>query len=116
MTLEVDIKKRLNGFMLDVTFSAGAGVTALLGASGSGKSMTLRCIAGVEKPDEGRIVLDGRVLFDAKAKIDLPPQKRRIGYLFQRYALFPNMTVLQNIAAGLSLGAGRTTRNVRLCH
>jgi len=103
MTLEVDIKKRLNGFTLDVAFAAGAGVTALLGASGSGKSMTLRCIAGVEKPDEGRIVLDGRVLFDSKTKIDLPPQKRRVGYLFQRYALFPNMTVLQNIAAGLSL-------------
>ena len=102
MPLTVEIIKRLQGFMLNVSLTAEAGVTALLGASGSGKSMTLRCIAGVEKPDEGRIVLDGRVLYDSKQKIDLPPQERRVGYLFQRYALFPNMTVLQNIDAGLS--------------
>ncbi len=103
MAMEVDIRKRLNGFSLNVSFAADAGITALLGASGSGKSMTLRCIAGVEKPDEGRIVLDGHVLYDSKQNIDLPPQKRHVGYLFQRYALFPNMTVLQNICTGLSL-------------
>ncbi len=103
MSLTVDITKRLQGFTLNVSFEANSGVTALLGASGSGKSMTLRCIAGVEKPDEGNIVLDGRVLYDSKQRIDLPPQARRVGYLFQRYALFPNMTVLQNIDAGLSL-------------
>ena len=103
MSLTVDIVKRLQGFTLNVSFTAEAGVTALLGASGSGKSMTLRCIAGVERPDEGSIVLDGRVLYDSKTKIDLPPQARKVGYLFQRYALFPNMTVLQNIDAGLSL-------------
>ncbi len=102
MALSVDILKRLQGFTLRVSFQAEHGVTALLGASGSGKSMTLRCIAGVERPDEGRIMLDGRVLFDSARKIDLPPQDRRVGYLFQRYALFPNMTVLQNIEAGLS--------------
>ena len=102
MPLTVEIIKRLQGFTLNVSLTAEAGVTALLGASGSGKSMTLRCIAGVEKPDEGRIVLDGRVLYDSKQKIDLPPQERKVGYLFQRYALFPNMTVLQNIDAGLS--------------
>jgi molybdate transport system ATP-binding protein len=103
MSLSVQIIKRLQGFTLNVSLNAEAGVTALLGASGSGKSMTLRCIAGVEKPDEGSIVLDGRVLYDSKAKIDLPPQARKVGYLFQRYALFPNMTVQQNIEAGLSL-------------
>jgi molybdate transport system ATP-binding protein len=103
MGLTVDIVKRMQGFTLDVSFTAEAGVTALLGASGSGKSMTLRCIAGVEKPDEGRIELDGRVLFDSAAKVDLPPQARKVGYLFQRYALFPNMTVRRNIDAGLSL-------------
>jgi molybdate transport system ATP-binding protein len=103
MSLSVDIIKKLQGFTLNVSFTAEAGVTALLGASGSGKSMTLRCIAGVEKPDEGSIVLDGRVLYDSKQKIDLPPQARKVGYLFQRYALFPGMTVLQNIDAGLSL-------------
>lgn len=102
MALSVNIIKRLQGFTLNVSFLAEAGVTALLGASGSGKSMTLRCIAGVEKPDEGSIVLDGRVLYDSKQKIDLPPQERRVGYLFQRYALFPNMTVAENIDAGLS--------------
>ncbi len=102
MSLSVHIIKRLQGFTLNVSLEAEAGVTALLGASGSGKSMTLRCIAGVEKPDEGSIVLDGRVLYDAKRRIDLPPQERRVGYLFQRYALFPSMTVLQNIDAGLS--------------
>jgi molybdate transport system permease protein len=73
----------------------------LLGASGSGKSLTLRCIAGLEKPNRGRIVLNGRILFDAKRKINLPSRKRRIGFLFQNYALFPHMTVAQNIGFGL---------------
>lgn len=101
MSIEVNIKKRLGSFTLDVAFSAGNEVLALLGASGCGKSMTLRCIAGIERPDEGRIVVDGEVLFDSKRRIDLPPQKRRVGLLFQHYALFPTMTVEQNIAAGL---------------
>jgi len=113
MSLSVNIVKRLQGFTLNVSFSAEAGVTALLGASGSGKSMTLRCIAGVERPDEGSIVLDGRVLFDSKQKIDLPPQARKVGYLFQRYALFPNMTVLQNIDAGLSLERDGQKRKIK---
>ena len=73
----------------------------LLGASGCGKSMTLKCIAGIEQPDEGVIVLNGRTLFDSARKINLPPQKRQIGYMFQDYALFPNMTVLQNVMAGM---------------
>ncbi len=100
MSLQVDLTKRLDDFTLRVQFEAERETLALLGASGCGKSMTLKCIAGVEKPDEGRIVLDGRTLFDSKAHINLPPQKRRVGYLFQQYALFPNMTVEQNIAAG----------------
>ena len=77
------------------------GVFAILGASGCGKSMTLKCIAGIERPDEGRIVLNDRVLFDSKKKINLPPQKRKVGYMFQDYALFPNMNVIQNIQAGM---------------
>ena len=101
MALEVRIKKKLNRFLLDVAFEAGDGVFSLLGASGCGKSMTLKCIAGIEKPDEGRIVLDGRVLYDSEREIDLPPRKRRVGYMFQDYALFPNMTVLQNVMAGM---------------
>lgn len=75
--------------------------------------MTLGCIAGVERPDEGSIVLDGRMLYDSKAKIDLPPQARKVGYPFQRYALFPNMTVLQNIDAGLSLVRNAQVRKSR---
>ena len=104
MSLEVAIKKQLGRFTLNVSFSAGNEVLALLGSSGCGKSMTLRCIAGVEQPDEGRIVADGRVLFDSARRINLPPQQRRVGLLFQNYALFPNMTVEQNIAAGLGRG------------
>lgn len=101
MSLSVDIEKRLPGFHLRVQLEAGAGPTALLGASGCGKSMTLRCIAGVEKPDRGRICLGDRVLFDSEAGIDLPPQQRRVGLLFQSYALFPHMTLAQNVACGL---------------
>ena len=114
MSLQVDIRKRLGSFTLDLAFTAENGVTSLLGASGCGKSMTLKCIAGIEKPDEGRIVLDGRVLFDAEAGINLPPQKRRVGYLFQNYALFPNMTVAQNILCGLNREKDRAEKQRRL--
>ena len=96
MSLEVHIEKKLNGFTLRSDFTAGNTATAILGASGCGKSMTLRCIAGIVKPDKGRILLDGRVLFDSEQRIDLPPQQRGVGLLFQNYALFPNMTVEQN--------------------
>ena len=101
MSLEVHIEKKLNGFTLRSDFTAGNTATAILGASGCGKSMTLRCIAGVVKPDSGRIVLDGRVLFDSEKGINLPPQQRNVGLLFQNYALFPNMTVEQNILCAL---------------
>ena len=101
MSLEVNVTKRFDGFTLHAAFTAGDTATALLGASGCGKSMTLRCIAGIVRPDEGRIVLDGRVLFDSAQGIDLPPQQRNVGLLFQNYALFPNMTVEQNILCAL---------------
>lgn len=101
MSLEVTIAKRFEGFTLHADFAAGNTAAAILGASGCGKSMTLRCIAGVVKPDSGRIVLDGRVLFDSEKGIDLPPQQRNVGLLFQNYALFPNMTVEQNIFCAL---------------
>lgn len=100
MSLHVRIRKTFGTFRLDTEFSAEGGVLGLLGASGCGKSLTLRCIAGIERPEEGRIELNGRVLFDSEARIDLPPQQRRVGYLFQQYALFPNMTAEKNIAAG----------------
>lgn len=101
MALEVDIKKTVGKFTLDVKFEAEQEIFALLGASGCGKSMTLRCIAGIDTPDEGRIVLNGRTLYDSEQKINLTPQKRNVGYMFQDYALFPNMTVVKNIMAGM---------------
>ena len=97
MSLYCRIEKHFGPFRLDVEFDAGDEVVSVMGASGSGKSMTLRCIAGIEKPDAGRIVLNGRTLFDSEKKINLPPQLRRTGLLFQDPALFPNMTVLENI-------------------
>ena len=101
MALLVDIEKTLGEFRLRVAFTAENGLLSLLGASGCGKSMTLKCIAGIERPDKGRIVLNGETLFDSEKRVDLPPQKRRVGYLFQQYALFPNMTVHQNIRCGV---------------
>ena len=100
MSIYVDIEKKLGSFHLKVKFEAGNETLALLGASGCGKSMTLKCIAGIEKPDRGRIVVDDVVLFDSEKKIDLPPQHRQTGLMFQNYALFPNMTVSQNIQCG----------------
>ena len=113
MSLEVNIEKKLDGFILRSEFSAGDTATALLGASGCGKSMTLRCIAGIVKPDSGRIVLDGQVLFDSEQHIDLPPQQRGAGLLFQNYALFPNMTVEQNILCCLKAEKNRAARQAR---
>lgn len=115
MALTAQIRKRLGEFQLDVEFSAGNGeALALLGTSGCGKSVTLKCLSGIERPDWGHIELDGQVLFDSEKRIDLPPQKRRIGYLFQQYALFPNMTVEQNIAACLRhLEKSQRTARVR---
>lgn len=100
MSILVDIEKRLGEFTLNVSFSGGEEIIALLGASGCGKSMTLKCIAGIERPDRGRIVVNGRTLFDSEKHICLTPQQRRVGLMLQSYALFPNMTVLQNIRAG----------------
>ena len=101
MSLEVKIKKKLKEFTLESELHVETGCTGLMGPSGSGKSSTLKCIAGVETADSGRIVLDGKILYDSEKKIDLPPQKRKIGYLFQGYALFPNMTIEENIKTGL---------------
>jgi molybdate transport system ATP-binding protein len=101
MTLYVDIEKRLGAFFLKTKFEIENEVLALLGASGCGKSMTLKCIAGIEKPDKGKIILNGRSLFDSEKKINLPPQQRKVGYLFQQYALFPNMSVEANIGCGV---------------
>ena len=109
--LEVDIRKQLKEFRLEIQFSCGRGCLGILGPSGCGKSMTLKSIAGIVTPDEGKILLrslerDGRegeeqILFHRERKINRKPQQRRVGYLFQNYALFPNMTVEENILTGL---------------
>ncbi len=101
MSINVKIKKRLGSFLLDMDFQSESRRIGILGASGCGKSMTLKSIAGIEKPDKGTIIVEGRTLFDQNQKINLKPQKRNVGYLFQNYALFPAMTVEKNIAAGL---------------
>lgn len=99
--LEVQIYKKLAEFDLDASFQVDDNILGFMGASGSGKSMTLKCIAGIETPDQGRIVLNNRVLFDSEKKINVPIQKRNVGYMFQSYALFPNMNVYENISVGL---------------
>lgn len=116
MALEVEIEKHLSGFHLQVRFSQEQGCLGLFGASGCGKSMTLKCIAGIEKPDRGRIVLDGEVLFDSEKKICLRPQQRNIGYLFQNYALFPTMTVEENIGISIKEKAERQKKTQHLIH
>lgn len=101
--LRVEIQKKLGPFQLEAAFQADSGeVLALLGASGSGKSVTLQCIAGIQRPDAGYIALNGRVLYDSRRHIYLSPQQRRVGYLFQQYALFPHMTVEQNLTCALA--------------
>ncbi len=118
MSIYAKIKKKLHGFCLDAELDIGNERFGLLGASGCGKSMTLRCIAGIEKPDSGKIIIDGNVVFDSEKRIDLPPQKRNVGLMFQGYALFPNMTVFQNIASALSVPkpqrAGAVMRQISL--
>lgn len=109
MSIYVDIRKKLGDFTLDVQFEAKDEVMALLGASGCGKSMTLKCIAGVVKPDSGAIIANGRTLFDSQKGVNLSPQERNIGMLFQNYALFPNMTVRENIMTVLT--RAKKTRN-----
>ena len=109
--LEVQIYKKLAEFDLDVSFQVDDIVLGLMGASGSGKSMTLKCIAGIETPDKGRIVLNDRILFDSEKKINVSVQKRNVGYMFQSYALFPNMSVYENICTGLK---ARKVKNMDL--
>ena len=99
--LKVDIQKKLKEFDLDIDFEFKKGCLGILGPSGCGKSMTLKSIAGIVNPDEGLISLNDNIYFDSKQKINLKPQKRNVGYLFQNYALFPNMTVEENIAVGV---------------
>lgn len=91
-------RKDSSGFSLDIEFRAASGVTVLFGPSGSGKTMVLDSIAGFVRPDEGRILLDDAILFDGAARVYLTPQRRNCGYVFQNYALFPHMTLRENLA------------------
>lgn len=113
MSVSVHIRKQLDSFLLDISFESEARRIGILGASGCGKSMTLKSIAGIVVPDEGKIEAGGRVFFDSSARINLKPQKRNAGYLFQNYALFPTMTVEKNIAAGLRGNRAETGARVK---
>lgn len=114
MELTVSIRKQLGDFSLTVDFVACDNALGLLGQSGSGKSVTLQCIAGIMTPDSGRIVLDGQVLFDSEAGVNLPPQQRCVGYLFQHYALFPHWTVAENLAVIDRENTAQTLQNLDL--
>jgi ABC-type sulfate/molybdate transport systems ATPase subunit len=101
VTLSVYVEKTLGTFHLNAIFSAPAGITALFGPSGAGKTLTLRAVAGLLRPDRGRIALGDRVLFDASSGADVPTRDRRIGLVFQHYALFPHLSAAANVAYGL---------------
>lgn len=115
MSLQVDIRKTFGSFTLDVQLEAGDEVFGLLGASGCGKTLTMRSIAGIETPDEGRIVVNGRVFFDSEAGINLKPQERKTALLFQNYMLFPNLTVEDNVAAGIPKETPKSERDAIVC-
>ena len=112
MSLIVRIEKKLKNFTLKVDFKTSDSCLGILGASGCGKSMTLKCIAGIVTPDRGYIELNGRILFDSYKNINLTPQQRKVGYLFQDYALFPNMTVYENI--GISIKAPKREKKIKV--
>lgn len=99
--IDIAIRRQLGDFTLDVAFKTSSGITALLGASGAGKTLTLRAIAGLLTPDSGRIAVGDRTLFDSASGIDTPARLRHVGYVFQHYAVFPHMTVSQNIGYGI---------------
>jgi molybdate transport system ATP-binding protein len=98
--LTVDVEKRLGDFFLSARFETGSGVTAVYGPSGAGKTTLVNMISGLVAPDRGRIAIDGTVLFDSAQRIDLPPHRRRIGYVFQEGRLFPHLSVKQNLDYG----------------
>lgn len=113
MAIEVKIQRAFGDFKLDVQFQSDSRRIGILGASGCGKSLTLKSIAGIERPETGRIKSGGRVFFDSESKRWMPPQERNVGYLFQNYALFPTMTVEKNIGIALRCGKREKETKVR---
>lgn len=113
MAVYIEIKRKWEGFSIELQVKSSAKRIGILGASGCGKSMTLKMIAGIETPGEGRIQLGPRILFDSESRINIKPQKRNVGYLFQNYALFPAMTVEENIAAGIKGNKAERKRRAR---
>ena len=101
MSIYCEINKKLHSFELDVSFSAGRELIVIEGPSGAGKTTVLNCIAGITAPDKGRIAVGGRELYNGAGRINVAAEKRNLGYLFQNYALFPNMTVKQNVLYGI---------------
>ncbi|CAN5214608.1 hypothetical protein BH10PSE13_BH10PSE13_17020 [soil metagenome] len=106
MAFEIDVSRRLGEASIRLNLTAGPGLTALFGPSGAGKSSILNMIAGLLRPDEGRIVVDGQTLFDGNRRIDLPPERRRAGYVFQDSRLFPHKRVRANLLYGARGAAG----------
>ncbi|OOM73494.1 Fe(3+) ions import ATP-binding protein FbpC 2 [Clostridium puniceum] len=102
MSLYINIEKSFSSFNLKVNFEHQKGILGFLGSSGSGKSMSLKCISGLVTPSSGKIILNNKTFFDSNNKINISPQKRKVGYLFQNYALFPNMNIIDNIEIGVS--------------
>ena len=115
MSLDFRVVKKPKGFTLEMDFHSDPVRLGVLGPWGCGKSMMLKCIAGIVRPDESSIKLNGRTLFGSAQRIDVPHQRRKVGYLFQNYALFPHLTVADNIACGLGLSKqeARTDKRVR---
>jgi molybdate transport system ATP-binding protein len=101
--LDIAVKRQQGTLALDIAIRASKGVTALFGRSGAGKTSVISMVAGLSRPDSGRIAVDGRVLFDSQKRVDLPPNKRRLGYVFQDGRLFPHLTVRRNLHYGMAL-------------
>ena len=114
--LELDIGLPLRSFRLELALALGRETFALVGPSGAGKTTVLRAVAGLARPERGRVALDREVLFDSSAGIDLPPEDRRVGFVFQDYALFPHMTVRQNVAYGAPARVGELLERFRIAH
>jgi molybdate transport system ATP-binding protein len=114
--LELDVGLPLRSFRLELALALGRETFALVGPSGAGKTTVLRAVAGLAKPERGHVRLDGKVLFDSATRIDVPPEDRRVGFVFQDYALFPHMTVAQNVSYGARARAPELLERFRIAH